>query len=213
MLAILGAMKKYKKSPVVIVTIILLAVLILGGVFYVTYEQKDSISPWNTYANSDYGFSIQYPSGWEVSIEQDPAISRNGEFSFYLAQQLRSKPPIIDGVEVDPPCAIYVSFFPRIVDNGQQGPTNPKILQFDQYAEYFFKDRGGITSTTTLDGISGFASGETYLFPYKNDAIMFYWEGYDMKEGVDVSRAQIDQHESTCKVAYDHIISTFKFTN
>jgi len=145
---------------------------------------------WKTYTNSEFGYSLDYPSNWSLNAES----TSNGSISGNRLYILPPNPLSTQAVDED--------FSILIRDASKESlnlTTERQKMQYpNQYVTYS-------ETTVTIGGVTA------YLYQKSNDDdstknILLAHNGYFY---------YIDTHgiRSTVKAQLDQILSTFKFTN
>lgn len=209
-----------QKRLVLSVVAVVIILLIIGMVYVISKNRTHqnstgtAVENWKTYKNDEYGFQLSYPSEWVASdTEKNPPWF---DFAIAFNTDNNAKQAVIDNEIIDPPCSVKVELRPRMVDYGQAGLNNPKILPFGDFVRELNKNNASNTiSNVSIAGTGGLKVSSnfayTYYLPYKEDVMSLEVGDYEVDIPAGMNESEVRQHYAKCQRVFEKIVSTLKF--
>lgn len=93
----ISSMKNQKGSAVIWIIIIIAILIIAGGIYFYSQPKQSATADWQTYTNSQYGFSFQYPATTTLNFTDLPNEGIDRHEIFYVGTGVN---PLSIGVNV-----------------------------------------------------------------------------------------------------------------
>lgn len=163
-------------------------------------------SNWNLYTNKEYGFSVEYPAGWEVSIFTDNPDAPTS----VIRKAIGFKGPLPEGVEIKHPAYNYVW---TVVDIWRNPAERPLLewLEKDTFPGHY-KDGKYLgtpipqTANVEVGGVPAFQG----FYPESSQAYAHIETFFSYKDKV-FRVLYLESDGGKSRDIYDRMLLTFRF--